>query len=155
MTEPLHGPGAVARVFTRARILSIRLTRLSLGDKSIDLPFQLSRTQLTVLAIGAVIGVVAYGLGSLAGIAAFTTWPVVVLTIAALVAVGYSSVPERGGLFFLEGLARSVWSRVPLVSASTVTSRSRAQRRSEVMACDASLRVGIHPAPGSSGGRNR
>lgn len=146
----------MARVFTRARIMTTRLTRLSLGDKSIDLPFQLSRTQLSVLALGFGAGIIAYGVGSLFGVAGFTTWPVVVVTVLALVAVGYSSVPERGGLFFIEGLMRSASSRLPLVGVSGVSSRGRAQRRREQRRrMDASMRVTLHPAPAAAGGRAR
>lgn len=159
MSTPADESGWVAKTFTRARVLSTRLARIPFGDKSIDLPMVLTRTQLAVAGVGAVIGVLAYAVGAVLGIAAWTTWPVVIVTLVAVIGVGYSAVPARGGLFFIEGYLRALWHKLPFTSA-TVTSVPRDERRKRGEPESADLVVRFHPAPHAgatphSGGRQR
>ncbi|ART74378.1 hypothetical protein BTO20_37810 (plasmid) [Mycobacterium dioxanotrophicus] len=128
MTEPVSQPGWIARTFTRARVLGVHLARIPFGDKSFDLPIVLSRVQLTVLGIGVFCGIVAFAVGSKLGIAAWLTWPVAVVTLAVMVALGFSSAPDRGAGLAAEGYARMLWVRLPFVS-SISSSRPRSASR--------------------------
>lgn len=146
MSAPLDDSGWIAKTFTRARVMSTRLARIPFGDKTIDLPMVFSRTQLAVAGVGAVIGVVAYAVGAVLGIAAWTTWPVVIATLVAVIGVGFSSVPARGGLFFIEGYLRALWHRLPL-TRSTLSSRPADERRTRGAVVSAGMAMRFHPAP--------
>ncbi|MGD9622319.1 MAG: hypothetical protein AB7G47_20035 [Mycolicibacterium sp.] len=153
MTSPTDDSGWIAKTFTRARVMSTRLARIPFGDKSIDLPMVFTRTQLAVAGVGAVIGVLAYGVGSVLGIASWTTWPVVIVTLVAVIGVGFSSVPARGGLFFIEGYLRALWLKLPL-TRSTLSSRPPDERRSMGTTVSETTVLRFHPAPSSGAARH-
>lgn len=128
MSDPGQQSNWVARTFTRARVMGVHLARIPFGDKSLELPVVLNRTQLLAAAIGTLVALPAFGIGSVIGHPGWTTWPVVALTVLAVVALGFSSAPDRGAGLFVEGYARLAWSR--LVRSSAVSSsRSRPPRR--------------------------
>ncbi|PQM49152.1 hypothetical protein C1Y40_00614 [Mycobacterium talmoniae] len=148
MTEPLPHPGWIARTFTRARVMATHLARIPLGDKSFELPFVFSRVQLAAVLTGAVAALVAFGVGSLFGIAAWTTWPVLILTLAATVALGFSSAPDRGVAIALEGYARMVWVALPFTSSITSSRRRSARPRPERITVAMRLHPPVVPAGG-------
>lgn len=139
-------PGWVARTFTRARVVGVYVARIPFGDKSFELPIVLSRVQLGALGIGTAAAVVAYVIGSSLGIAAWLVWPVLIIMAGAVVALGYSSAPDRGVMLTLEGYARMVWAGLPLT-------------RSEASSCTsgsvkiAPLRMTLHPPLDAGEGR--
>jgi hypothetical protein len=128
MTEPVSQSGWIARTFTRARVLGVHLARIPFGDKSFDLPVVFSRTQLTAAAVGGFTALIAFAIGSKLGIAAWTTWPVVIATFAVVIGLGFSSAPDRGAGLMLEGYTRMAWAALPFTS-SVSSSRRRPKRQ--------------------------
>ncbi|MEN4464199.1 hypothetical protein VXE65_19350 [Mycolicibacterium conceptionense] len=154
MTEPVPQAGWIARTFTRARVMGVHIARIPFGDKSFELPFVLSRVQLTALAMGGFCAMIAFAIGTKLGIAAWLTWPVVLLTLAIMVALGFSSAPDRGAGLAAEGYARMLWTRVPFVS-SVSSSRSRAESREVKRTDHITLRMALHEPPSFTQKRSR
>ena len=143
MTAPQeHGGSWVARTFTRARNWGGVLARIPLGDKSFDLPFVLKRTQVWALVLGAIAATLAYNAGAAFGIAAWTTWPVVVVTVIMTAWLGLSNVPDRGAAVTLEGFARAATTTLRM-SAGIASSRTRPEKDRESFA----MVMRLHPAP--------
>lgn len=146
MTEPVSQPGWIARTFTRARVLGVHIARIPFGDKSFDLPVVLSRVQLSALLIGGLCAMLAFAVGSKLGVAGWTTWPVVVVTLVVVVALSFSSAPDRGAGLALEGYARILWARMPLVS-SVSSSRPRAANRTHKRREQIRMQMRLHESP--------
>lgn len=152
MTEPFDQPGWLARTFTRARVLSVHMARIPFGDKTFDLPVVLNRTQLSVAAIGALLAMLAFGVGSVFGVAAWTTWPVVILTLVAVVGLGLSSAPDRGAMLYLEGYARTPWAALPFTSTVSSSRRRPPRRRAGRYRVDMVLHPPVDVARARPGG---
>lgn len=154
MTEPVSQPGWIARTFTRARVMGGHIARIPFGDKSFELPFVLSRVQLTTLATGGFAAMIAFAIGSQLGIAAWLTWPVVLVTLAIMVALGFSSAPDRGAGLAAEGYARMLWARLPFVS-SISSSRPRSASRGIKRTDHITVRMALHEPPSFTQKRSR
>lgn len=140
-------PGWVARTFTRARVVGVHVARIPFGDKSFELPIVLSRVQLAALGIGTVAAVLAYMIGSSFGVAGWLVWPVLIIMAAAVVALGYSSAPDRGVMLTLEGYARMVWAGLPLTRSESSSCTAGSVKTAQ-------LRMTLHP-PLDAGGARR
>lgn len=145
MSTP-EGPagGWVARSFTRARVVGTYLARIPLGDKSFDLPAVLNRAQLLAAAGGGLVALLAWAVGSTLGIAAWLTWPVVIVTTVIVVAIKFAPVPDRGAALFVGGYSRMIFSALPFASTHEC-SRPHQGRRDRTTS--ASMRMQFHPAP--------
>ncbi len=145
MTSPADPTGGwVARSFTRARVVGTYLARIPLGDKSFDLPAVLNRAQLLAAAAGALVTLLAWAVGSTLGIAAWLTWPAVIITAVIVVAIKFAPVPDRGAALFVGGYSRMILSGLPFASTHE-SSRPRPGRRDRT--ASASMRMQFHPAP--------
>ncbi|SLE83276.1 Uncharacterised protein [Mycobacteroides abscessus subsp. massiliense] len=128
MTAPHEGGGWIARSFTRARILGMYLSRVTLGDKSFELPVILNKTQLGAAFTGALISGLFYVAGAVFGIGGQLLTVSLVLTAAAVIGLRFVPTPERGVPYFLEGYARTAWAALPFTSTMR-SSRPRPPRR--------------------------
>ncbi|WP_162625644.1 hypothetical protein, partial [Mycolicibacterium llatzerense] len=145
MTSPADPTGGwVARSFTRARVLGTYLARIPLGDKSFDLPAVFNRAQLLAAGVGALMTLAAWALGSMLGIASWLTWPIVVVTVAVVIAIKFAPVPDRGSALFVGGYARMLFSALPFASTQE-SSVPRDRRRHRPM--PASMQMVFHAAP--------
>ncbi len=150
MTEPSPQTGWVARTFTRARVMGVHLARIPFGDKSVELPVVLNRTQLLAATIGVLVALPAFGIGSMIGHPGWTTWPVAIATVVAVVGLGFTSAPDRGAGLFLEGYLRLAWSKIYRGSAAT-SSRPKASGRSDKESYAVTMTMHAPPRPGSGG----
>lgn len=131
-------PGWIARTFTRARVVGVHVARIPFGDKSFELPIVLSRVQLGALGIGTGAAVLAYVIGLPFGVSGWLMWPVLIIMAAAVVALGYSSAPDRGVMLTLEGYARMVWAGLPLTRSESSSCTASSARTAQ-------LRMTLHP----------
>lgn len=148
MTEPSPQTSWVARTFTRARVMGVHLARIPFGDKSVELPVVLNRTQLLAASIGVLVALPAFGIGSIIGHPGWTTWPVAIVTLVAVVGLGFTSAPDRGAGLFLEGYLRLAWSRIHRGSAAT-SSRPKAAGGSQKESYAVTMTMHPAPRPGS------
>ena len=132
----------------------MHIARIPFGDKSFELPFVLSRVQLTTLAMGGFCALIAFAIGTKLGIAAWLMWPVVLLTLAILVALGFSSAPDRGAGLAAEGYTRMLWTRLPFVS-SISSSRSRSESRNAKRTDHITMAMRLHEPPSFTQKRSR
>jgi hypothetical protein len=128
MTSP-EGGGWIAKSFTRARVIGMYVGRVALGDKSIDLPVVLNRTQLGALVIGLLVTAVAWVVGKVLGIAGPLAWTFAALTVAVVVMMRFVPTPERGAAFYLEGYLRAARGLLPFASTMKSSRRRPARRR--------------------------
>ncbi|MBU8817559.1 hypothetical protein KL864_16785 [Mycolicibacterium goodii] len=108
----------------------------------------MTRTQLSALVTGGVLAMVAYGLGAVLGIAAWTTWPVVIVTLLMVFALGLSSAPDRGAGLMLEGYLRMLWASLPFTSSVSSSRRRPGRSRERIV-----VRMQLHAAPRHGEGR--
>lgn len=127
MTAPNEG-GWIARSFTRARVLGMYLSRLTLGDKSFELPVILNKTQLGAGFMGVLISGVFYVIGAAFGIGGQLLAVSLVLTVVAVIGLRFVPTPERGVPYFLEGYVRAAWGALPFTS-NVRSSRQRPPKR--------------------------
>lgn len=136
--------GWVARSFTRARVMGTYLARIPLGDKSFDLPAVLNRAQLLAAVCGAIIAVIAWGVGTILGLGAWLCWPVAAVTAVIVIAIKFAPVPDRGASLFIGGHVRMALARLPFASTHE-SSVARHRRRPHTVR--ASMRIEFHAAP--------
>lgn len=149
MTSPNQG-GWVARTFTRARVVSRKLTRIPFSDRTLELPFTFNRVQLWASLFGLFFVVAAWGVGSVLGAAKAFTFGAMMIVAVVLIALGRLPIPERGAGMYIEGYLRALWLTLPFASRRT-SSRGRPDRSArERMAFAMSFHASTAP-----GGRRR
>lgn len=141
----------VARTFTRARVVSRKLTRIPFSDQTLELPFTFNRVQLWATLFGLFFVVAAWGVGSALGAAKAFTFGAAMIVAVVIIALGRLPIPERGAGMYIEGYLRALWLALPFTNRRT-SSRERPERSTREHLAFA---MSFHASAGPAGGQRQ